>query len=369
MKFSCMKKDLLKVLTQVLKAVAVKPMTPVLAGMYLKVFGDVLEVQANCYTLGMSGQMPVNSQDDGGEIVVLGKKFVEVVKAMPEEVVLISQNKEYLEVSSGRSSYAVATLDVKDFPKVISPDNAKTFKLNAPKLKEAINRTVFACSTDETGHPLYTGCLFDIAGEKIKIAATNMHRLALVEDTLLNVSDEMRFVIPSLALRTIAGMLPEESTEISVDYTPKYVAFTIDGIFITTRILEGRFPDYNAVIPKTSAITANFVTSELRSALDRISVIARDTEDKKIRMKFESGGLEITATSAQFGEGEEFVPGDVQGGELEICFGSGNITDVLKVLEGDSCQISLNGEFDPAVIREVGNSGYTYVTTPLRPKR
>lgn len=367
MKFSCMKKDLLKVLTQVSKAVAVKPMTPILSGIYLKEFGGVLEVQANSYTLGMSGQMPVNSKDDGGEVVVLGKKFVEVVKAMPEEVVLIAQNNEYLEVSSGSSSYAVATLNARDFPKVLSPDAAKTFKLNAPALKTAINRTIFACSTDETGHPLYTGCLFDIAGERITIAATDMHRLALAQDTLLNVSEDVRFVIPAVALRTIAGMLPEESAEISVDYTEKYVAFTIDGIFITTRIIEGKFPDYNAVIPKTSAITANFVTSELRQALERISIIAKDATDKKIRLKFESGVLEITATSAQFGEGEEFVPGDVQGGELEICFGIGNIMDALKVMEGYSCRISLNGEFDPAVIREGGNSDYTYVATPQRP--
>ena len=103
MKFSCRKKDLVEVLTKISKAVAVKPMSPVLGGIYLKVVGDTLELQANNYQLGMSGNIFVNAQDEGGEIVVIGKKFLEVVKVMPEDVILIALNdtENCLEISSG----------------------------------------------------------------------------------------------------------------------------------------------------------------------------------------------------------------------------------------------------------------------------
>ena len=365
MKFSCAKKDLLNLLTKLSKALAVKPVTPILAGFYLKVFGDVLEVQANNYSLGMAGQIPVNAQDDGGEIVVIGKKFVDVVKAMPEEVILISQNGNYLEICSGRSKYQVSTFEATDFPKVTTPDTDKRFKINASALKDAIKRTVFACSKDD-GHLLYTGCLFDIDREKISVAATDMHRLALVQDIFLNAASPLKIVIPAAALNVIAEMLPDDTDEINIDYTGKSVSFTTDGIFIKARLLEGNFPDYNRVIPEKTKITALFITAELKAAIDRLATISKDAKDNKTQFEFSKDGVKMSAYSAQFGVGEEFVSANVEGGALDITFNCQYLSDALKTFKNDACKFYLNDSYDPAIIRETGNDKFIYVVTPLR---
>jgi len=366
MKFACRKKELVDVLTQVSKAVAVKPMTPVLHGIYLKVFSDVLELQANNYQLGMAGQITVNAYDDGGETVVIGKKFLEIVKVMPDDVILIALNdkENCLEISSGRSNYSVATMNADDFPKVTQDDTETRFEINAPALKSAIKRTVFACSNDVDRHPLYTGCLFDIGDEKITIAATNMHRLAVVKDVFLNAPTAAKFIVPATALNVIACMLTDEDEPIGIVYSGKSVSFTLDGIFIKARLIEGDFPDYNRVIPAESKITVDFMTDELRHAIERISVISSSAQDKKIYFKIASGGVEILAYSAEFGEGKEFLHADVDGGDLEICFNSKYITDVLKDFKSDNFQIALKGEFDPALVRDDDN--YIYVVTPVR---
>ncbi len=363
MKFSCAKKDLLATLSTVSKALAVKPMTPILAGFYLKVYMDILEVQANNYSLGMAGQLNVNQQDDGGEIVVIGKKFLDVVKAMPDDVILISQNGNYLEICSGRSNYSVATLNTDDFPKTKEPDTADNFKINASALKAAINRTVFACSKDD-GHLLYTGCLFDIGDNKVTIAATDMHRLAVVKDTFLNAPAPLKIVIPADALQSIANLLPDEDTEIDICYTKKHISFSVNDIFVRARLLEGKFPDYNRVIPAETSITAEFMTKEIKAAVDRIGIIAKDADDKKIHFAFSSDGLKMSAYGV--GEGEEFISANVEGGDLEIAFNYQYVTDALKNFKSDSCKISLNGAYDPAIIREIGNDNYIYVLTPLR---
>jgi len=366
MKFSFRKKELVDVLTQVSKAVAVKPMTPVLQGIYLKVFGDVLELQANNYSLGMAGQITVNAYDDGGEAVVIGKKFLEIVKVMPDDVILIARNDKdnCLEISSGRSNYSVATMNADDFPKVTQDDTETRFEINASALKNAIKRTVFACSNDDGGHPLYTGCLFDIGDDKIAVAATNMHRLAVIKDVFLNAPMSARFVIPAGALNVIAGMLTDEDKLIGIYYSGKSVSFSIDGVFVKARLIEGTFPDYNRVIPAETAITANLMTSELRAAIARLLVISQNTKDSKIKFNFARDSVEITAYSAEFGEGKEFLSADVSGGELGICFNSRYINDVLRDFKSEDFQIALNGEFDPALIRDADN--YIYVVTPLR---
>ena len=365
MKFSCSKKDLLATLSTASKALAVRPMTPILAGFYLKVFGDVLEVQANNYSLGIAGQTPVNSQDEGGEVVVIGKKFLEVVRAMPDDVIFISQNDNYLEICSGRSNYSVATFKAADFPKVTTPDTSNRFKINASALKSAIKRTVFACSKDE-GHPLYTGCLFDIDGEKISVAATDMHRLAVVQDTFLNAAAPLKIVIPAAALNVIADMLPDDDAEIGVDYTEKALYFSLDDFLIQARLIEGNFPDYNRVIPAETKITAELLTDEFRNAVARLATISKGSDDNKILFVFSEDGLKMSAYSADFGEGEEFVSANVEGGELEIAFKGSYITDVLKHFKNDSCKFYLNGMYEPAIIREIDNKNFVYVVTPLR---
>ncbi len=368
MKFTCSKKDLLSVLLQLSRAIAVKPQTQVLGGIYLSVKDGELEIHTNNYALGMSAKIPVLMQD-AGQIVAIGKKFIDIVKAMPNDEIAIFHNEEegYLEVSSGRSKYSIPTMNADDFPKVSRKDAQSHLKIKAVVLKNLIKQTVFACATDEN-HPVYTGCQFETKDDDITVVATNMHRLAIVRDKLYENTDTLKFIIPSDALHSIAEMLSDDEDDlIEIDYTGKAVAFTIDKIFLTARLIEGNFPDYNRVVPKGAEIVAHINVAEMRAAVERGAIISKEDANKKIKFNFTKDKLKITAQTIDFGNVEDIIDVELEGSDLEISFNYIYIADVLKILKSQIFQISMKGPHDPVDIREGdGAEDFIYVVTPVR---
>lgn len=366
MKFSCQKEDIFPILNQIVKAVAVKPSTPALSGIYLRVSDGELEIQANSYTLGMSAKISVDSTLNG-EMVVIGKKFLDVIRALPDDTLFFSREigSGYLEISSGKSTYSIATFKVDEFPKVTQNDPESAFTIESRVLKMLINKTVFACAKEEI-YPIYTGCLFVIKEGKIDVAATNMHRLAVSTATLRSTSKPMRFIVSGEILRTISEMLPDDESTITIEYYGKNVAFDIDQIFVKARLIDGTYPDYQRVIPTSSSTFIDVDVAMLREAVERLSIISREDPNKKITFNLKRTEMEIVAASNEVGNGNETVPIKLDGAEITISFSYVYILDVLKILRDGTCKISLNGEFDAADIRSKDDSNFIYVVTPVR---
>lgn len=372
MKFTCDKRDLMKVLTNLSKAIAVKPQTPALGGIYLKVQDGELELQTNNYSLGMKAKIKVNAQSEG-EVVPLGKKFVDAVKVMPGDAILVEEIEDEgcVLVASGRAKFKIPLFHVEEFPKVTIKDAEITkISINPLVLKSLINQTVFSCTKEET-HPIYTGCLFDTNGDILTVVGTNMHRLSIAQDRMQEeIEKKLRFVIPAEALRAIAEMLPDDDDKIDqvdINCTEKDVSFMIDNIFVKARIIDGVFPEYNKVIPKGSETIVHVNVEEISAAMDRISLISKDTANKKVTFDFSDEGLKISAESPDSGSAEEVLDVDMEGPALKISFNYVYIVDLLRTLKSDTCQISMKGQYDPVDIREDGKSDeYVYVVTPVR---
>ena len=169
MKFNCAQQDLLSALNFIINAVAVKPQTQVLGGIYLKAEGDTLEIQATDYSLGMKGEILADAIEPG-EIVVLGKKFFEVVRNMPADTLSINYDgsNSLLEVACAKIKFSINTLNTGDFPKIAVQNAMFSFKINVADLKELITKSIFACATEES-QPIYTGCLFEIRDDRIDV--------------------------------------------------------------------------------------------------------------------------------------------------------------------------------------------------------
>ena len=178
MKFTCAKNELKDALTVANRAVAVKPQTPILAGIYLRAEGSTLEMQANNFSLGIITKIAVNTEVPG-EIVVVGKYFQEIIAKLPGETVTISYDSgdNIVYITSGASKYNLLAMSAEDFPKVKTQEVVTSFKIRAAALKDLIKRTVFACATDDAARPIFTGCLFELNGNSITVAATNTHRI------------------------------------------------------------------------------------------------------------------------------------------------------------------------------------------------
>ena len=367
MKFKCSKRDLQSVLFQESKALAVKPQNTSLEGFYLNVQEDQLEIQANNLSLGMVAKIPV-IMEESGEVVVIGKKFIDVVKALPSEDISIAfnENENCLEITSDRSVYSIRTMSAGEFIKVPRHELANSIKIKAGVFKNLIKRTSFACAPD---HEVYRGCLFETKGDTLTVVATNMHRIAIAKDFLSEPNDGLRFLVSADSLRNIVEMFPEDDDSlIEINYTGKSVEFNIGKIFVTGRIIDGNFPDYNKVIPSSSEIFVEVSVAEMRDAIDRVSIISREDQNKKMSFVFTGEELKIFADSPDCGTGEEIIDVTKQGEDLEIAFNYSYIADALKNLNTLTCRIALNGNLDPIDIREsAGATDFIYVVTPVRP--
>lgn len=368
MKFSCYKNDLTEALQFVIRAVAVKPMTPVLAGIYLKAEGSMLELQSNNFSTGIITRIPVNTES-AGEVVVSGKRFQEFVRNMPDDTITFSD--EYggnmLTIESGGASVELLTMNATEFPKVKTPETDNSFKIRTTVLRDLIRKTVFAVSKDET-RPVFTGCGFEIKDNKISLVATNTHRLALANAPINEEYSDCSFIAPAETLRGLMLRIDPKDVEnyVTINYSTRYLTFTFDNVFVNSRLIEGQFPPYDRVIPATSSTHVTVDTANFKQVVEFISLMSRETEYNTIRFAFTDDGIEISSNSPEVGGAVQNVEAQVEGEDVEISFNVNYIADVLRVIDTDRVNIALNDRYSPVVFTEPDNDAYIYVATPVR---
>ena len=366
MKFSCYKNDLSEALQFVIRAVAVKPMTPILAGIYLKADGTLLEMQANNFSTGIRTQIPVNTEAPG-EIVVTGKRFQEFVRNMPDDTITFHDEDNTLVIESGGANVELLTMSAADFPKVKTPDTESSFSIRTNTLRDLIRKTVFAVAKDDT-RPIFTGCCFEVRGDQISLVATNTHRLALAKAELPEAFGDCVFVVPADTLRGLLSRIdPRDSDNyIRVDYSTRYLTFTFDNVFVTSRLIEGMFPPYDRVIPTSSTTQVNVNTADFKAAIDFVALMSKETEYNTVKLVFSGEGIEISSNSPEVGGAVKRVEADFNGEDLEISFNVDYIADVLRVIDSPRVNIALNDRYSPAAFTEPDNDSYVYVATPVR---
>lgn len=368
MKFSCYKSDLTEALQFVIRAVAVKPMTPILAGIYLKAEGSMLELQANNFSTGIITRIPVNTEVPG-VTVVSGKRFQEFIRNMPDDTITISDedDRNTLAIDSGGASVDLLTMSPDDFPKVKIPETDRSFKIRTTTLRDLIRKTIFAVSKDDS-RPIFTGGGFEIKGDKISLVATNTHRLALAVEQLPDTYPNSSFVVPAETLRGIMLRIDPKDVEnyVTVNYSPRYLTFTFDNVFVTSRLIEGMFPPYDRVIPPSSTTHVTVDSVEFRNAVEFVAVMAKETEYNTVKFIFADGGIEISSNSPEVGGAVKNVEAQIDGDELEISFNVDYIVDVLRIIDAKQVNIALNDKYSPAKFTEPENENYIYIATPVR---
>ena len=366
MKFSCYKSDLTEALQFVIRAVAVKPMTPVLAGIYLKADGSMLELQANNFSTGIITRIPVNTEV-AGEVVVSGKRFQEFVRNMPDDTITFSDEDNTLLIESGGASVKLLTMSSSDFPKVKTPDTEHSFKIRTTVLRNLIKRTVFAVAKDDA-RPIFTGCCFELKGNTISLIATNTHRLALAKSQLAESYEDCSFVVPAEALRGIMLRIDPNDVEnyVTINYSLRFLTFTFDNVFVNSRLIEGVFPPYEKVIPSSSTTHVKVSTADFRNAVEFVSLMSKETEYNTVKFTFGEDGIEVSSNSPEVGGAGQNVEAEINGSELEISFNVAYIADALKVLDAKQIDIALNDKYSPAAFTEPDNDNYVYIATPVR---
>jgi DNA polymerase-3 subunit beta len=347
---------------------------------------NTIPILSNVKIEGRDGQVSFNATDMDLDIVESVQADVvrpgsttapahtlyEIVRKLPEGSqveIEHSGDDSQLTLRSGRSKFTLASLPVEDYPVMSGGDLPYSFTLGATDLKGLIDRTRFAISSEETRYYL-NGIYLHAASSSgvpvLRAVATDGHRLARVEVPLPEGAAGMPGVIvPRKTVVELRKLLDETTMEVTVSLSETKIRFAFDDALLTSKLIDGTFPDYERVIPADNDKVLDVDCKSFSQAVDRVSAISTE-KSRAIKLSVDKGGLTLSASSPENGSAIEELEADYDSGPIEIGFNSRYLMDILAQIEGDAARFAMADAASPTVVREVSDSSAVYVLMPMR---
>ena len=363
MKFTCDALSLKKGLNIAQKAITGKIATPIMSGIFMEAKDSMLTLRGSDLSISIETKIPVTIEVPGS-VLINAKIISDLMGKLVGNVTMYEEGQEVFIKSGDNNTYNVPKMNVNDFPSFPQVDAKNQIELSDEDFCDLVYMTEFACATDES-RPLFTGILVELKNGKITFVGTNTHRLAIKSQSYE--SEEFSCVIPGKVMtevRNIASSYEEKQT-IYLGILYNQVMISLGDTRIVTRLLDGRFPDYNRVIPKTFTLAASADREGLLKILDRVVLFSRTNDHSTVKLNFSNNNLYISASGADIGSANEEIPCEMDGNDLKIAFNAAYLTDVLKHSKKEKVTFRLNSSLTPGVI-DNGDENYFYVITPVR---
>ncbi len=341
MKFSVSSSDLLKELQNVQGAIASNPVLPILEDFLFTLEGGKLTIAATDLETTITTQLEALSDKDG-KVAIPAKILLDTLKALPEQPITFNIDDETfgIEITSAYGKYKLAGENGSDFPKIPEAETVDTVKLDAQILTQGINKTLFATSNDDL-RPAMTGVYFQLDFNKIILVATDAHKL--VKYTFSNIESEVStsFIVPKKALNLLKNALPG-SGEVTLSFNKANAFFSFENIHLVCRLIDARYPDYNAVIPTDNPNLLTLNRGDFMSSLKRIAIYANKTTNQVI-LNITDGSLTVSAQDLDFSnEAKEQMTCTYTGDTLTIGFNAKFLIEMLNSLEADEVNLRLS---------------------------
>jgi DNA polymerase-3 subunit beta len=303
--------------------------------------------------------------ETGGEITVSGRKLLDICKALPEgSDIQISLSGEKLSVRGGRSKFNLATLPAAEFPVVEDIKAGQTISVSQEALGRLIEKTHFSMAQQDVRYYL-NGMLLETGGKHLRAVATDGHRLALCQVELDGAElEEQQVIVPRKGVLELQRLMTGEG-DLNIELGPNHVRIQLDGIRFTSKLIDGRFPEYDRVIPKESSNELHADRSAFRSALQRTAILSNE-KYRGIRLVIQDSGVILQAHNPEQEEAEEELEVEYSGEDIEIGFNVNYLLDALGAVEGDDVTLSVQDSNSSCLIRQPGNDDATFVVMPMR---
>jgi DNA polymerase-3 subunit beta len=356
------KDELVGALGVVARAVSTRTSVQILSGILLEARGSELRLAATDMELSLRATSSAQIDGDGA-IVLPGKTFADIARLLPGDEVAIEHKptESVVHVTSGSASYTLHTYNPEDFPRLQELEAVQTFSVDRESLLETIHRVARAASRDES-RPVLTGILVSFNAGKLVMAATDSYRLAVKETELSSAAPELEAIVPSRSLQELARVATSGET-VDVGVHENQVVFAIDGVWLTTRRIDGQFPNYRQLLPEQFEHELTLPRSELLEVVRRASVMIQRATP--LQLRFAEGELTVIARTHDVGESQESMPAAFTGDTLEIGFNADFLRDGLESMDGDDVRLKLISPLRPAVIQGEGDD-FTYLVMPIR---
>ncbi|AFZ11010.1 DNA polymerase III, beta subunit [Crinalium epipsammum PCC 9333] len=382
MKLVCTQNDLSTNLSLVSRAVPSRPTHPVLANVKLEAHQDTQQVSLTGFDLSLGIQIKFAAQvEEGGHLTLPAKLLNDIVSRLPDgEITLDDEVGDAIAtITSASGQYQVRGMGTEEFPELPVVENAEPINLSTSALLEGLKGSLFATSPDETKQVL-TGVHLTAKQDSLEFAATDGHRLAVVETTNQDVAEgeepqsnhdieEFEVTVPARALRELERMVGtrQVSESLTLYIDQGQVVFELANQRITSRTLEGQYPNYRQLIPSTFERQITLDRRQLLSALERIAVLA-DQKNNLVKFTIDSDNQQVSLSveAQDVGKGRESLPAQVSGDNIDIAFNVKYLMDGLKALPAAEIQLQLNGATSPVILTPLGGLKMTYLVMPVQ---
>ncbi|MGH7279242.1 MAG: DNA polymerase III subunit beta [Candidatus Rokuibacteriota bacterium] len=352
----------LKGLQMIQNIVEARQTLPILANVLLETEDETIRLSATDLEVGARVSVPARIAAKGS-ITIAARKLTEIVKELPAAALSLKVgDNAAVALRCAGVSYRLVGLPADDFPAVLPTLPPSWLTIDAKVLREMLAQTSFAISHDESRHAL-NGILFSLQGKEARLVATDGHRLALASRPL-PAAVAVTGIVPRKAVSEIMRVLGA-GEEVQVAITDNQFVLKMPNFVMTARLLEGQFPNYEAVIPKSQPGRLLIPRTAFVAALRRVSVMAEE-RNKPVKMSLAPTTLKLTASSQDLGEAEEVLDVDYAGEETSIGFNSRYLLDALAPLEKDQVIFEFKDALSPGVVKSVEEEGYCCVIMPMR---
>lgn len=364
MRFSLQREVLLKPLAQVVNVVERRQTLPVLANLLVQVKNGQLSLTGTDLEVEMIARAAVDDAQDG-EVTVPARKWFEIVRALPDgSKVVVSQSGDKISVQAGRSRFTLASLPANDFPSIDEVEATERVQVPEAALKELIERTAFAMAQQDVRYYL-NGLLFDLSDKVLRCVATDGHRLALCEAPLDGGGGKRQIIVPRKGVQELQRLLEGGDRTLELELGRSHIRVKRDDVTFTSKLIDGRFPDYEAVIPIGADREVKVDREALRASLQRAAILSNE-KYRGVRVEVSPGQLKINAHNPEQEEAQEEVEADTKVDGLAIGFNVNYLLDALSALRDEHVIIALRDANSSALVREASNERCRHVVMPLR---
>jgi DNA polymerase-3 subunit beta len=367
MKFSITRDSLQEGLVAVAATVPTKTTLPVLSNLLVEATKDGLRLSGTDLDIAVSTLVPA-SVDQEGSITLPAKKLVEIVRELPSAGVRItSSGEQRVSLECGKSKFKLLGLSREEFPAFPAVKFDTSWKVRSGDLQKLVTHVAFAASTEES-RPILNGVLWELRPDRMRMVATNGHRLARMDVPLTAAAAATAdLIVPPKGLEQIRRLFGSEE-EIQIARSDNHLGFRSDTTQVYTRLIEGPYPNYEQVIPRENDKVVTADRGALAGALRRMHTVASD-QTHRIRMAFTAGACKLSVQTPDLGEAQEELSVTYEGDQLEIGFNAAYLLEILKIMPTDEVRMSFKAPERAATCEPVGwddPASYLTLVMPLR---
>ena len=365
MKLTAEREKLLSPLQAVIGVVERRQTMPVLANVLLGVRDGRLSITATDLEVELVAGTEVTVQE-AGDITVPGRKLLDILRALPDKSsVSLSVEGEKVVIKAGRSRFSLSTLPAADFPVIDDINAQQTVQIPRKELLRLLEKTHFSMAQQDVRYYL-NGMLLEIDAQVLRAVATDGHRLALCETALTaKAKTSQQVIVPRKGVLELQRVLSNDEGSADLAIGTNHVRAQIGDIRFTSKLIDGRFPEYSRVIPATPATTIKADRDVLRQALQRTAILSNE-KYRGIRVTVKKNVITVQAHNPEQEEAEEEIEVSYEGLDLEVGFNVNYLLDALAAIDGQEVELGLTDSNSSCLIRSPGSAGARYVVMPMR---